>query len=268
VWQVLTIFNCRDIHQDNGELIDIVHGIHGDKPDNCAELENLAAANGPATDKGSDVPDPDAPNPEVTDPNSQSSMTGSSDPPMSVEAGETSHVPKATKNEDAIPKPADTSVKCKAFEVKCMSGEGSPEYHECVYNRFMVRPCAAGTVCRTDNGIASCGAPIGDSERAKDLPNSTNEENDLTDGFPISVSAKDVKDKTTEPSLPSSDAFPAPVLVKETEGMESINDLVEENDEMDNPSFDIPEEFVGDYFGDIGAETTAWPLSPTPTPKA
>ncbi|KAJ2958957.1 hypothetical protein NQZ79_g5546 [Umbelopsis isabellina] len=289
-----------DIHQDNGELLDVVHGIHGTKPDNCAELESMAAKrpaanNAKAANNGTDVPVPDAstqdvpvsddttqdaPDANVTsqdvpDPNWQPSTTGSSDSPMLTEGGETTPTPEvmptpeATQIEEDMPQPAaDLNQKCQAAEVKCMSGEGSPEYHECVYERFMVRLCAAGTVCRTENGVAACGAPVSDSASTMEMPISQNGGSEMVVGFPEAVSAKDVKEEVMRPSTVSAEPFPAPALVKGTEELEGLYDLVKGTDEVEKPTFDIPEDFVGDNFGDIGSETTGgftWPAAPTPT---
>lgn len=255
-------------------MLDVVHGIHGNKPDNCAELVNFASS-GPSTKKETalndetSVPDPDVASQGTPDSNWIPSMT---DSPMSKEAGEAMPTPEVTKNEKDMPKPADTKQKCQASEVKCMSGENSPEYHECVYDRFLVRLCAPGTVCRTENGVAACGAPTSESASTKEMPSSQTEGSEMVAEFPEAVSAEAVTaegidEEVLEPSTDSAEPFPAPALVKGTEEMEGVSDLVKGSDEVEKPTFDIPEDFVGDTFGDLGgAETTFWPAAAaTPT---
>jgi hypothetical protein len=159
-----TLNILRDIHQDNGELIDVVQGINGKKPENCPKLRDMSAK------KPSSMPQSNIPNPGVhsgkaedeahkENKHSDAASTAVSSS-MQTAPPEAVHRPSDSIDSDKNKGGNASSVKtCINGRMKCTDRGKSAEYTECVNGDFMPRTCSQGTVCNTTGDYILCNHP-------------------------------------------------------------------------------------------------------------
>jgi len=208
----------RDIHQDNGELMEAVQMINGKKPAACPTLKDLAAKKGP--DNGSKVPDPDvAQHKEET--------------PV-----QTAQVDAANGTEE--PKTPQVGMSCMPGHMKCANRGETPEYHECVNGLLMSRLCAEGTVCNTNGDAILCNYPT--EEVAKKLAAKLN---------PTAVGSATRQDDTSA-QVEAAPAIDATEAVHEAETLPQLDDHYKKAVQK---SYDIQESVFYDVFAGFPAET-------------
>lgn len=154
----LTMGHNRDIHQDNGELINVVQGINGNTPASCPELQDLSAKKAAAF---------------------------------------VSATPKAvhSTSEADDDKTPSIELRCTTGHMRCSDRGQSAEYSECVNGTLMSRLCSYGTVCNTNGDYILCNHPtieVAEKLKAADERNGTADAD--VDPSRVTVDGKDVKE--------------------------------------------------------------------------
>jgi hypothetical protein len=146
----------RDIHQDNGELINVVQGINGNKPASCPELQDLSAKKAAAF---------------------------------------VSATPEAvhTTSEADDDKTPSIELRCTTGHMRCSDRGQSAEYSECVNGTLMSRLCSYGTVCNTNGDYILCNHPtIEVAEKLKAAAERNGTADADVDPSRVTVDGKDV----------------------------------------------------------------------------
>jgi hypothetical protein len=146
-------FIHRDIHQDNGELLDVVNKIHNPVPATCANSLGLGNPEESTITEKVDTED------QQQDPIEQEQEDDDKEYPTEdddvqeekdIVASITSTTVSSEPSPPTLPPAAvvnDEQQCSNSGEQKCVSSGKSGQWKTCNYNTWLVRECATGLVC-------------------------------------------------------------------------------------------------------------------------
>lgn len=137
-------FKKRDLHQDNGELLNVAQRIRSDTPASCSmeksSVNSIANAPTPRVSaQASSV--------QHSAPGSRTTFTTTSRLVVPSSSIDNVVSPSYEATSPILGHPIDSESCNTPGEQRCVDSGRSPDWITCNYNKWVVRSCAAGAVC-------------------------------------------------------------------------------------------------------------------------
>lgn len=137
-------FKKRDLHQDNGELLNVAQRIRSDTPASCSmeksSVNSIANAPTPRVSaQASSV--------QHSAPGSRTTFTTTSRLVVPSSSIDNVVSPSYEATSPMLGHPIDSESCNTPGEQRCVDSGRSPDWITCNYNKWVVRSCAAGAVC-------------------------------------------------------------------------------------------------------------------------